>query len=65
MILSEFAFANINLNKTQSRPTKQALGDYMFFIDIEGSVYDPEVQTALNCLRLKLREVKVLGSYPV
>ena len=37
----------------------------MFFIDIEGSVYDPEVQTALNCLRLKLREVKVLGSYPV
>lgn len=65
MILSEFAFANINLNKIQSRPTKQALGDYMFFIDIEGSVYDPEVQTALNCLRLKLREVKVLGSYPV
>ena len=24
-----------------------------------------QVQTALNCLRLKLREVKVLGSYPV
>ena len=26
---------------------------------------DVDVQTALNCLRLKLREVKVLGSYPV
>ncbi len=65
MILSEFAYAGINLTKIQSRPTKQALGDYMFFIDLAGSAEDPEVQTALNCLRLKLREVKVLGSYPV
>ena len=65
MILSEFAYANINLTKIQSRPTKRALGDYMFFIDIEGSIFDPHVQTALNCLRLKLRNVKVLGSYPV
>ena len=65
MILSEFAYAGINLTKIQSRPTKQALGEYMFFIDLEGSVNDLAVQTALNCLRLKLREVKVLGSYPV
>ncbi|MGI6104848.1 MAG: prephenate dehydratase [Raoultibacter sp.] len=65
MILSEFAYGNINLTKIQSRPTKQALGDYMFFVDLDGSVNDPTIQTALNCLRLKLREVKVLGSYPV
>ena len=65
MILSEFAYANINLTKIQSRPTKQGLGDYMFFIDFEGSDQDGDVQTALNCLRLKLREVKVLGSYPI
>lgn len=37
----------------------------MFFIDFEGSDQDVDVQTALNCLRLKLREVKVLGSYPI
>lgn len=65
MILSEFAYAGINLSMIQSRPTKQQLGDYMFFIEFEGSVNDLAVQTALNCLRLKLREVKVLGSYPV
>ncbi len=64
MILSEFAYADINLTKIQSRPTKQALGDYMFFIDFEGATSDVDVQTALNCLRLKLHEVKVLGSYP-
>lgn len=65
MILSEFAYAGINITMIQSRPTKQALGDYMFFLDLEGRADDPALQTALNCLRMKLREVKVLGSYPV
>ena len=65
MILSEFAYAGINITMIQSRPTKQALGDYMFFLDLEGRVDEPAMQTALNCLRLKLREVKILGSYPI
>ena len=65
MILSEFAYAGVNITMIQSRPTKQALGDYMFFLDLEGRADDPALQTALNCLRLKLREVKILGSYPV
>ena len=65
MILEEFAYANVNLTMLQSRPTKQGLGDYMFLVDIEGHVNEPALQTALNCLRLKLREVKVLGCYPV
>ena len=64
MILSEFAYAEINLTKIQSRPTKRQLGDYMFFVDFEGHVEDANVKTALDCLRLKLRQVKVLGSYP-
>jgi prephenate dehydratase len=64
MILSEFAYGDINLTKIQSRPTKRQLGDYMFFVDLEGHVEDASVRTALDCLRLKLREVKVLGSYP-
>lgn len=64
MILSEFAYGEVNLTKIQSRPTKRQLGDYMFFVDLEGHVEDESVRTALNCLRLKLREVKVLGSYP-
>jgi prephenate dehydratase len=64
MILSEFAYGEINLTKIQSRPTKRVLGEYMFFADLEGHMDDPAVTTALNCLRLKLRTVKVLGSYP-
>jgi prephenate dehydratase len=64
MILSEFAYGDINLTKIQSRPTKRQLGDYMFFVDLEGHVEDAEVRTALDCLRMKLREVKILGSFP-
>ncbi len=65
MILSEFAYAGINLSMVQSRPLKQQLGDYMFFMEFEGKDTELHAQTALSCLRLKLREVKVLGSYPV
>lgn len=64
MILSEFAYGQIDLTKIQSRPTKKQLGQYMFFVDLAGHVEDPHVALALECLRLKLREVKVLGSYP-
>jgi prephenate dehydratase len=64
MILSEFAYADINITMIQSRPLKQQLGDYMFFMEFSGRDTDLKVQTALSCLRLKLREVKVLGSYP-
>ena len=37
-ILGQFAARNINLTKLESRPTKQALGDYCFIIDFEGHV---------------------------
>lgn len=64
MILSEFAFGQINLTKIQSRPTRKQLGDYMFYIDLAGHADDENVRLALDCLRLKLRQVKVLGTYP-
>lgn len=64
MILSELFYAGVNLTMVQSRPTKRDLGDYMFFMDIDGYADEPNIQIALNCLRMKMREVKVIGSYP-
>lgn len=63
-ILQEFAFRYINLTKIQSRPTKKALGDYCFFIDMEGHKDDEAISSVLKCLKCKLRDVKILGSYP-
>jgi prephenate dehydratase len=64
MILSEFAYRYVNLTKVESRPSKQGLGDYIFFIDLEGRSSDPPIAQALACLGCKLAWVKVLGSYP-
>ncbi|MDD5748117.1 MAG: prephenate dehydratase [Actinomycetota bacterium] len=63
-ILQEFASRQINLTKIESRPTKKALGDYFFFIDIEGHVEDEPIKDALGSLMGKLREIRILGSYP-
>ncbi|MGD0997871.1 MAG: prephenate dehydratase [Thermoleophilia bacterium] len=64
MILSEFAYRYVNLTKVESRPSKQGLGDYIFFIDMVGRASDPPISQALSCLGCKLSWLKVLGSYP-
>jgi len=64
LILSEFAYRHVNLTKVESRPSKQALGHYIFFIDLEGRRDDQAVDQALRCLACKLPWIKVLGSYP-
>jgi prephenate dehydratase len=63
-ILQEFAYRYINLTKIESRPTKEVLGEYCFFIDCEGHEEEEVVASALKCLECKLPRVKLLGSYP-
>ncbi len=63
-ILGEFAVRNINLTKIESRPSKKALGDYLFFIDSEGHREDAKVKEALEGVKRKTAMLKVLGSYP-
>jgi prephenate dehydratase len=64
LILSEFAYRHVNLSKVESRPSKQALGHYIFFIDLDGRHDDPAVAQAITCLACKLPWLRVLGSYP-
>ena len=63
-ILQEFAKRDINLTKIQSRPTKESLGEYYFWIDMEGHIEDKQVGAALAVLQEKIRNIKMLGSYP-
>jgi prephenate dehydratase len=63
-ILHEFSDRGINLTKLESRPTKARLGEYCFFIDMEGHASEAQIGHALQSLRTKILEVKVLGSYP-
>jgi prephenate dehydratase len=63
-ILSEFAKRNLNLTKIESRPTKRTLGDYFFFIDMQGHRTDKVVSHALSDVKTKASFFKLLGSYP-
>lgn len=63
-VLGEFAQRNINLTKIESRPSKRALGDYMFHIDCEGHVEDHEIREALEGVRRKVARLTILGAYP-
>lgn len=60
-----FADRQINLSRIESRPTKRSLGEYIFFIDIETPVGDPNFAEALAELRSVTENLKILGSYEV
>jgi prephenate dehydratase len=62
--LLEFSQRDVNLTRIESRPLRQGLGRYMFFIDLEGGAEDPAVAEAIERLRAKAESVRLLGSYP-
>jgi prephenate dehydratase len=62
--LSEFADRGVNLTRIESRPRKQGLGRYMFFVDLEGRESEPHVVNALVGLGTHAEALRVLGSFP-
>jgi prephenate dehydratase len=64
-ILKEFAQSGINLTRIESRPAKSRLGDYLFFIDLEGHHRDFLVRQALLAISEHTVSMRLLGSYPV
>ena len=64
-VLGEFALRGLNLTKIESRPSKRALGDYMFYIDCEGHLEEAEIKEALEGVEKKATMLKILGTYPI
>jgi len=61
--LAVFAFAGVNLVRIESRPLRRTMGEYMFFLDLEGSVGTPAVAGAVADLHKHAEVVRVLGSF--
>ena len=61
--LAVFAFAGVNLTRIESRPLRRKMGEYMFFLDLEGSTARPAVAGAVADLHKHAQVVRVLGSF--
>jgi prephenate dehydratase len=62
--LDEFGRRGINLTKIESRPKRERMGSYMFFVDMQSPLRDDaRVAEAVAGLRGICEEVRVLGTY--
>jgi chorismate mutase/prephenate dehydratase len=63
-MLQPIAEHKISMTRIESRPSRQAMWEYVFYIDVDGHRDDAAVAAALAALEEKAFSVKVLGSYP-
>ncbi|MEN8904663.1 MAG: prephenate dehydratase [Clostridiales bacterium] len=64
-ILDIFNLWDINMTKIVSRPKRNELGKYIFFVDILGHIDDSDVNDAITMIKRKTSYFKFLGSYPI
>ena len=62
-ILSRFNALGINLIKLESRPIPDRDFEFMFYFDLESSVYSPKLAELLSELEQECEEFSYLGSY--
>ena len=63
-LLMPFAKQGISMTRIESRPSRQGVWDYVFFVDVCGHRQSPKVAAALAELKDAANLCKVLGSYP-
>ncbi len=62
--LEVFPRHGINMTKLESRPRRDKPWSYLFYVDVEGHIDEPNVAAAMTDLMRKAAFVKFLGSYP-
>jgi prephenate dehydratase len=62
--LQAFADRGINLSKLESRPSRDAAWEYVFWADLDADQRDAACAAALDDLRAVASSVRVFGSYP-
>jgi chorismate mutase/prephenate dehydratase len=54
----------ISMTRIESRPARNGVWDYLFFVDLLGHNDDPVVAAALAEIENRASLFKLLGSYP-
>lgn len=63
-VLQVLKVLDINMTQIVSRPSKKKLGEYLFWVDIDGHKNEKTIQVALGQIAKITTFLKVLGSYP-
>ncbi len=63
-LLEPFYRAEVDLTRVETRPSPTGKWNYVFFVDFKGHVSDPAVQAALDEIKPRVADLKLLGSYP-
>ena len=63
-LLAPLTAAGVSMCRLESRPARNALWEYVFYVDIEGHRETPEIKAALAQLAANAAYLKILGSYP-
>lgn len=62
-ILNVFADFDLNLNKLESRPSKEKNWDYYFYVEVEIGSHNPRLIKTLNILKQFCPRIEILGEY--
>ena len=64
-VLEPFDRHQVSLTRIETRPARDGIWDYVFFIDFEGHREDPAVKQVFSELAECTVQIKWLGSYPM
>lgn len=62
-LLQEIAAHELNMTKIESRPVKEELNEFRFFIEAEGDYSKPSTRQALEDIKKVATSLKLLGAY--
>ncbi|WP_227674546.1 prephenate dehydratase [Psychrobacter jeotgali] len=63
-ILKPLSYHGVSMTSIETRPERPNKWAYVFFIDMDGHIQDPNVSAAIADIRPLVKDVRVLGSYP-
>ena len=55
---------SINMTKIESRPRPNEPWKYLFYVDVEGNMDDPDFKSAIEKMRKRADSLNILGCYP-
>ncbi len=64
-VLEPFHRHDVSLTRLETRPSTSGTWAYVFYIDFEGHIDDPQVKAVIDEISPDAVEIKHLGSYPV